>query len=320
MTQAIYETVELPIDDVKPSTHNPRKTFDKEQLDILRDSIKQHAILEPILVRKEGLEIIDGERRWRSLRGNGAATIVARIYDVDEPTAAEIRLTAQMQRVDLSDREKEDALYELWIEGSETGRYETQRDMAKATGINIQTLKRFISAKGERAALQDEGIENVSAIDLSETHILKESDPDARNELLMQRQEGNITWDEMRELKNIIAEKDHGDKSAKEIIDEFKTIKQEQKAETRDALKRRKLQGQGVEDIVVTKGVQEFEEFTSESRLLKDYQDTYSRVWSSFRVDVLKNMKDESKQKACVNLVWKVYKASEEVLNEMGVL
>jgi ParB/RepB/Spo0J family partition protein len=65
----------------------------------------------PILIRKSTGEIIDGERRWRAEKAAGKKTIQVRVYDVDEFEADEIRLTTQLQRVDLSDREKEDATY-----------------------------------------------------------------------------------------------------------------------------------------------------------------------------------------------------------------
>ena len=314
-----YETFEVDINSITPSPDNPRKTFDEERLEALKGSIEQVDLTEPIIIRKADGVIIKGERRYRAEKSLGKSTVPVRVYDVDEVVAGEMRL---QEEAPINPRELEEAVYKQWIDGSETGRYETRGDMARAIGMHIRTLQRLILAKEERVARSSSSpeIQEASVDALTDTRKLRETNPEARAELLKQKAGGTITSNELRELTEIIAETpDHDSKSAKQIIEEFKSIKEEQKAETKDALKRRKLKADGVEGITITKGTKEYEEFNSETRLLDDYKTTHIRVRSSFRAELLKSMKDAERKKECVNIVWKVYKICQEVLTEMDV-
>ena len=88
-------TVELKINDIDPNRTQPRKEFDDEALQSLAESITEHGILQPILVRPlftGGYQIIAGERRWRAARMAGLTTIPAVIKDMDDEAVMEAAL------------------------------------------------------------------------------------------------------------------------------------------------------------------------------------------------------------------------------------
>lgn len=100
-----YEPVrEIAIDKIHPRTDQPRKRFEEESLQELANSIKEHGILQPVLVRpiKKGHEIIAGERRWRAAQLAGLSFIPVVVRDIDEQQAAEISLIENIQRDDLT--------------------------------------------------------------------------------------------------------------------------------------------------------------------------------------------------------------------------
>ncbi len=98
-------SVELRIMEVEPNKNQPRKDFAEEALDELASSIKEHGLLQPILVRpltNGRYQIIAGERRWRASRKAGLSTIKAVIRDFKDEEVMEIALIENLQREDLN--------------------------------------------------------------------------------------------------------------------------------------------------------------------------------------------------------------------------
>ncbi len=97
----------LRLSDIEPRRDQPRKTFEKEALEALADSIAAYGVLQPIIVRENvdipGLyEIIAGERRWRAAKMAGLTEIPAVVFDGDELKAAQVALIENIQREDLN--------------------------------------------------------------------------------------------------------------------------------------------------------------------------------------------------------------------------
>jgi len=95
------------ISDIEPRRDQPRKTFDREALELLADSIAAYGVLQPIIVREnlsaEGTyEIIAGERRWRAAKMAGLSEIPAVIFTGDDLKAAQVALIENIQREDLN--------------------------------------------------------------------------------------------------------------------------------------------------------------------------------------------------------------------------
>lgn len=105
----------IPLADVQPNPHQPRKYFDDEALSTLADSIRELGVLQPILVRPvgSGYEIVAGERRWRAAKRVGLTSIPALVKDVDETASLEQAIVENIQRSDLNPLEEAAAYQEL---------------------------------------------------------------------------------------------------------------------------------------------------------------------------------------------------------------
>lgn len=96
---------DLKLVQVEPNSNQPRKTFDNEKLEILADSIKEHGLIQPIIVvknKKGNYTIVAGERRWRAAKKAGLETIPAVIKDYSDRTVTEVALIENLQREDLN--------------------------------------------------------------------------------------------------------------------------------------------------------------------------------------------------------------------------
>ncbi len=99
---------EVPVGKILPNPAQPRLSYDEDSLTELADSIREHGVLQPILVRPSGsqFELIAGERRWRASRMAERATIPAIVVDFDESTALEVSIIENLQREDVSPLEE----------------------------------------------------------------------------------------------------------------------------------------------------------------------------------------------------------------------
>ena len=107
----------IPIDRIEPNPDQPRMVFDAEALHELAASIREHGVLQPILVRPLGAnryQLVAGERRWRASKEAGLDTIAALVEELDDDTALEIAIIENLQREDLSPLE-EATMYDRMI-------------------------------------------------------------------------------------------------------------------------------------------------------------------------------------------------------------
>ncbi len=107
----------IEVDHIDSNPEQPRLAFDPATLDELASSIREHGVLQPILVRPidDGrYQLIAGERRWRASRIAGLATIPALVEDIDDDTALEISIIENLQREDISPLD-EAAMYDRMI-------------------------------------------------------------------------------------------------------------------------------------------------------------------------------------------------------------
>lgn len=109
---------EVEIMRIEPSKDQPRKTFDKEKLEDLAESIKAHGLIQPIIVRQEGntYRIIAGERRWRAARLAGLKKLPVIIRNADDKEIKELALIENLQREDLNPIEEAEAYKQLTAE------------------------------------------------------------------------------------------------------------------------------------------------------------------------------------------------------------
>ena len=99
---------EVPVSKILPNPAQPRLSYDEDSLTELADSIREHGVLQPILVRPAGTkyELIAGERRWRASGMAGRESIPAIVVDFDEQTALEVSIIENLQREDVSPLEE----------------------------------------------------------------------------------------------------------------------------------------------------------------------------------------------------------------------
>lgn len=122
---------ELKIKDIRPNPYQPRKTFDEDTIEELKQSILQHGILQPIVVRKsiKGYEIVVGERRFRAAKEANLTSVPAVVRDLSEKQMMELALLENLQREDLTPIEEAQA-YQMLMEQLNV----TQEALAKRLG------------------------------------------------------------------------------------------------------------------------------------------------------------------------------------------
>ena len=107
----------IPVDRIESNPQQPRMIFDVDALHELSASIREHGVLQPILVRPLGnnrYQLVAGERRWRASKEAGLATIPALVEELDDDTALEISIIENLQREDLSPLE-EASMYDRMV-------------------------------------------------------------------------------------------------------------------------------------------------------------------------------------------------------------
>lgn len=99
---------EVPLDQITQNPFQPRKSFDKDELASLSASVKEHGILQPLVVRPQGeqYQLIAGERRLRAAQDAGLTSVPVRIVDFNDQQVLEAALVENIQRTDLNPIEK----------------------------------------------------------------------------------------------------------------------------------------------------------------------------------------------------------------------
>lgn len=107
--------VQIKMNEIRPNPYQPRKHFEKEAIEELAQSIKEHGVLQPIIVRKsiKGYDIVAGERRYRASKEANLKTIPAIVKDFTEDEMMEIALIENLQREDLNPLEEAKAYQKL---------------------------------------------------------------------------------------------------------------------------------------------------------------------------------------------------------------
>lgn len=123
---------EVPVTDILPNPHQPRGALDEAKLEELAASIREHGVVQPVVVRPLGdrFELVAGERRWRAAQRAGLATVPAVVRSINERQALEIALVENLQREDLNPIEQARAFSQLMDLGL------TQEQLAERLGLS----------------------------------------------------------------------------------------------------------------------------------------------------------------------------------------
>ncbi len=186
------------INDIEPNRGQPRKDFDETALSELADSIVQHGLIQPIVVKPtiDGTySIIAGERRWRASRMAGLSEVPVIIKDADEQTLMELALIENLQREDLN--AVEEALgYRSLIEGYGLTQDEVAKRMGKSRSAVTNALRLLNLSEAESEALRRGAISAGHA-----RALLSCEDGEVRGKMLLAAAEGAS----VRELEKMAA-------------------------------------------------------------------------------------------------------------------
>ena len=190
--------VRLNINDIEPNRSQPRKDFDETALSELADSIAQHGLIQPIVVKPTAqgrYSIIAGERRWRACRMAGLNEVPVIIKDADDQTLMEIALIENLQREDLN--AVEEALgYRSLIDSFGLTQDEVAKKMGKSRSAVTNALRLL--------ALNDAELEALRRGTITAGHaraLLSCDDEEARAKMLLAAADGAS----VRELERLAA-------------------------------------------------------------------------------------------------------------------
>ena len=240
------EIVNISLDELRSNPYQPRKVFDAEALQELSDSIKEHGVFQPIIVKKsiKGYEIIAGERRVKASRMAGLTEIPAIIRDFNDQEMMEIALLENLQRENLNAIEEANAYKKLQETLSVT-----QEELAKRLGKSRSHITNMIGILSLPQNIQDEISKN--NVSMGHARVLsKLSDESQQQELLNKILKDGISVRELESLTQApTVEKVHQQKR-KEVNNEYSYLQEElsEKLGTKVVIKKNKIEISFVND------------------------------------------------------------------------
>ena len=194
------QVLQVPIEDIIPNRFQPRLSFDDASLADLASSIKQHGIIQPLVLRRKNdkYEIIAGERRFKAAKMAGLVSVPAVISNLDDNASAEVAIVENIQRKDLTAIEEARSYQALLDKG-----YMTQDELARKMGLSQSAISNKL-----RLLTLDEAVqEAVLAEKISERHartLLKVPSHEKQRELLNKVINERLTVKQLEdEIKNI---------------------------------------------------------------------------------------------------------------------
>lgn len=196
------EIVEVALDDIIPNRFQPRLSFDEQALNELAQSIRQHGIIQPLVLRKIGnkYEIIAGERRYKASYIAGLTKVPAVIINLNDNESAEVAIVENLQRQDLSAIEEAKSYKKLLDRG-----YLTQDQLASRMGKTQATVSNKLRLLNLNPKVQEALLNN----QISERHarsLLRlerpEDQEDMLNEIISRRLNVRATEEEINNRLN----------------------------------------------------------------------------------------------------------------------
>ena len=206
----------LRISDIEPNKSQPRTVFDEEAISTLADSIKEHGLLQPILVRpyKDGYQIVAGERRWRACRLLGMTEIPAVVSEMTDIEVAQAAIVENLQRENLNPIEEAEGFKEL------ADKYNmTQEEIAQKVGRSRSAITNALRL----LTLPDEIVKMLSNGDITTGHakaILAVDNAETQLMLAKQAAGGLIT---VRDIEKFTQKQNQPKKTVKKVKDNYLT-------------------------------------------------------------------------------------------------
>ncbi|MBO4309806.1 MAG: ParB/RepB/Spo0J family partition protein [Lachnospiraceae bacterium] len=224
--------VMMNISKVEPNHNQPRKNFNEDALSELADSIKEHGIIEPLIVqdRKSYYEIIAGERRWRAANIAGLTEVPIIIKDLTELEIVELALIENIQREDLNPVEEAQA-YKRLIDEFNLKQDEVAEKVSKSRTAITNTMRLLKLCPEVQQMLIDEMISAGHA-----RALLGVENPELQYNLAQQVFDQKMSVREVEKaVRNIGKEKKVQDKKVQQVSDAYKNYetKLKEKLETK---------------------------------------------------------------------------------------
>lgn len=145
--------VEVAVGDIEPNPNQPRKSFDSKALDELAASIRASGIIQPVVVRRQGVgyQLVAGERRWRAAQQAGLERVPAIVREVTDAESLELALVENLLREDLNPMEEAEAFERL------LARFGcTQEELAQRVGKERSSIANALRLLRLPAPIQDD--------------------------------------------------------------------------------------------------------------------------------------------------------------------
>lgn len=151
-TQNEESVQEVSLKEIRPNPYQPRKIFEPQAIEELKESILEHGILQPIIVRKsiKGYEIVVGERRYRAATAAKLETVPVVVRDLNDQQMMELAVLENLQREDLTPIE-EGAAYQMLMDKLNL----TQEELAKRLGKSRPHIANHIRLLSLPAPVQE---------------------------------------------------------------------------------------------------------------------------------------------------------------------
>lgn len=229
------QVLNVPIEDIIPNRFQPRLSFDESSLQELASSIKEHGIIQPLVLRRLGdkYEIIAGERRYKASKMAGLTSVPAIISNIDDKKSAEVAIVENVQRKDLTSIEEAKSYKALLDKG-----YLTQEELAKKMGLSQSAisnkLRLLTLSDNVQDALMQGKISERHARSLLQLNSFQEQDEwlkkiiddrltvrelDTRIKSVLKPKE-EITKNESISVDNIVNSEDKGDEKLENNVQE----------------------------------------------------------------------------------------------------
>lgn len=200
---------EIPLKEIFANQNQPRKNFDEDKLKELAESMKEHGVLQPVILRKKtkGYELVAGERRWRAAKMAGLEKIPAIVKELSDADVMEIALIENLQREDLNPLEEAMAYKQLMDEFGMT-QEELSKRVGKSRSQIANTVRLLNLEKEIKDLIADEKLTAGHA-----RALLAIEDKNERIKLAKKISEENLSVRQIEEIVKVKSSKKNADKN-----------------------------------------------------------------------------------------------------------
>jgi len=287
-----FKLVTKKVDEIKPDPDQPRKIFDEDEIENLANSIKSQGIINPVEIDEDSM-IITGERRWRASKKAGLEEIQCKVYEgLDSIERLERQTIENLHHNLFTSEEKENVITELW----NSGRYETQKDLANVLGMTQSNITMYTIAKKGRKVL---GLNSYNDISSQNIYHISRLPKSYQKDVITKIEKGRIKPSEIREFISSVKDmpsdikteilKPSSELTLEEAIDISQVQDPEMRKESINFVKKQKKQQEKTKQYVgeIARGEKEpYEEIKEDhfdQKIIKQSIDLSKKIYIKWR-------------------------------------